>query len=142
MAKRAAAFEHVGKGVTLDFDLEDRRSDYNPEALTERVMTKEELHRALRRLPEEHQQVLLLRFVEGLGHSEVARLLGKSEGAVQVYFVAFDTSPQKFAFLKQAGGDVIGAGTGGELRQALDGIYRGKILAEAPGAGEREPDRK
>ena len=69
--------------VTLDFDIEDRRSDYSPEALTERMMTKEELHRALRRLPEEHQQVLLLRFVEGLGHSEVARLLGKSEGAVR-----------------------------------------------------------
>jgi Mg-chelatase subunit ChlD len=70
---------------------------------------------------------------------EVAReIFQKSEGAVQVYFVAFDTSPQKFAFLKDVGGDVIGAGTGTELRQALDGIYQGKILAEAPGAGERE----
>jgi Mg-chelatase subunit ChlD len=70
---------------------------------------------------------------------EVAReIFEKSEGAVQVYFVAFDTSPQKFAFLKDVGGDVIGAGTGTELRQALDGIYQGKILAEAPGAGERE----
>ena len=36
------------------------------------------------------------------------------------------------------GGTAIGAGTGTELRQALDGIYQGKILAEAPGAGERE----
>src|SRR5262245_59199890 len=70
---------------------------------------------------------------------EVAReIFQKSEGALQVYFVAFDTSPQKFAFLKDVGGDVIGAGTGTELRQALDGIYQGKILAEAPGAGERE----
>src|SRR3954463_7648385 len=65
----------------------------------------------------------------------------KSGGAVQVYFVAFDTSPDKFAFLKAAGGDVIGAGTGAELRTALDGIYQGKILAEAVGA-EREPARK
>ena len=71
---------------------------------------------------------------------EVAReIFRKSEGAVQVYFVAFDTSPEKFAFLKDVGGDVIGAGTGAELRQALDGIYQGKILAEAPDAGEREP---
>ena len=62
----------------------------------------------------------------------------KSEGAVQVYFVAFDTSPEAFGFLKEAGGDVIGAGTGDELRLALDGIYQGKILAEAPAAGERE----
>jgi Mg-chelatase subunit ChlD len=73
----------------------------------------------------------------------VAReIFRKSEGAVQVYFVAFDTSPEKFAFLKEAGGDVIGAGTGAELHRALDGIYQGKILAEAPDAGEREPVRK
>jgi hypothetical protein len=65
----------------------------------------------------------------------------KSGGAVQVYFVAFDTSPEKFAFLKDVGGDVIGAGTGPELRTALDGIYQGKILAEAMDAGERETPR-
>jgi Mg-chelatase subunit ChlD len=63
----------------------------------------------------------------------------KSDGAVQIYFVAFDTSPGKFGFLKDVGGEVIGAGTGAELRQALDRIYQGKILAEAPAAGEREP---
>ena len=72
----------------------------------------------------------------------VREISRKSEGAVQVYFVAFDTSPEKFAFLKEVGGDVIGAGTGVELRQALDGIYQGKILAEAPGASEREPVNK
>ena len=55
---------------------------------------------------------------------------------MQIYFVAFDTSPEKFAFLKDVGGDVIGAGTGAELRTALDGIYQGKILAEAADAGE------
>jgi len=73
----------------------------------------------------------------------VAReIFSKSQGAVQVYFVAFDTTPQKFAFLKEVGGDVIGAGTGAELHKALDGIYQGKILAEAPDAGEREPAKK
>jgi Mg-chelatase subunit ChlD len=79
----------------------------------------------------------------GRGPDEVVReIWRKSEGAVQVYFVAFDTSPEKFAFLKDAGGDVIGAGTGAELRRALDGIYQGKVLAEAPGTSEREPARK
>jgi hypothetical protein len=74
---------------------------------------------------------------------QVAReIFLKSEGGVQVYFVAFDTSPQKFGFLKEAGGDVFGADTGAELRAALDGVYQGKILAEAPAAGEREPARK
>ena len=79
----------------------------------------------------------------GRSPDEIVRDISrKSEGAVQVYFVAFDTSPEKFAFLKEVGGDVIGAGTGAELRQALDGIYQGKILAEAPAAGEREPARQ
>jgi Mg-chelatase subunit ChlD len=79
----------------------------------------------------------------GRSPDTVAReIFRKSEGAVQVYFVAFDTRPEKFAFLKDVGGDVIEAGTGDELRKALDGIYQGKILAEAPGAGEREPVKK
>lgn len=78
----------------------------------------------------------------GRNPEDVARdIWRKSEGGVQTYFVAFDTSPEKFAFLKEAGGDVIGAGNGGELRTALDGIYQGKILAEAVG-GEREPGKK
>jgi Mg-chelatase subunit ChlD len=73
---------------------------------------------------------------------DVAReIFEKSQGSVQIYFVAFDTSPEKFAFLKDVGGEVIGAGTGAELEKALDGIYQGKILAEAAG-GEREPAKK
>jgi Mg-chelatase subunit ChlD len=73
---------------------------------------------------------------------QVAReIFAKSEGAVQVYFVAFDTSPEKFGFLKEAGGEVLAAGSGAELRTALDGIYQGRILAEAPEV-EREPARK
>jgi len=81
----------------------------------------------------------------GRSPDQVARdIWRRSDGSVQVYFVAFDTSPEKFAFLKSAGGDVIAAGTGGELRRALDGIYQGRILAEAPppGGAEREPVRK
>lgn len=78
----------------------------------------------------------------GPNPEDVAReIFRKSEGAVQIYFVAFDTRPESFAFLKEVGGDVIGAGTGAELRTALDGIYQGKILAEAPDV-EREPVRK
>jgi Mg-chelatase subunit ChlD len=75
----------------------------------------------------------------GRSPDEVARdIFRKSEGAVQTYFVAFDTSPEKFSFLKAVGGDVIGASNAGELRTALDGIYQGRILAEAIDAGERK----
>ena len=79
----------------------------------------------------------------GRDPDDVARdIYKKSEGAVQIYFVAFDTNPDKFAFLKQAGGDVFGAGNAGELQKALEGVYQGKILAEAIDAGEREPVKK
>ncbi|MGH9330184.1 MAG: vWA domain-containing protein [Vicinamibacterales bacterium] len=79
----------------------------------------------------------------GRSPDDVARdIFRKSEGAVQIYFVAFDTSPQKFAFLKDVGGDVIAAGNDAELRKALDEIYQGRILAEAVDAGEREPVKK
>jgi len=79
----------------------------------------------------------------GRSPDDVAReIWRKSDGGVQVYFVAFDTTPEKFAFLKDVGGDVFAAGTGDELRKALDGVYQGKILAEAPAAGEREPADK
>lgn len=47
-------------------------------------MTAEELQRALVRLTDLQQQVIVLRFVEGLSHSEVAAIVGKSEEAVRV----------------------------------------------------------
>jgi Mg-chelatase subunit ChlD len=72
----------------------------------------------------------------------VREIWSKSQGSVQVYFVAFDTTPEKFAFLKDAGGDVISAATSLDLQQALDGIYQGRILAEAPDAAARELGRK
>jgi Mg-chelatase subunit ChlD len=79
----------------------------------------------------------------GRSPDEVARdIFRRSEGGVQIYFVAFDTSPQKFSFLKDVGGDVLGAGTGVELRKALDEVYQGKILAEAPANAEREPVKR
>jgi len=61
---------------------------------------------------------------------------------VQMYFVAFDTGADRFAFLKDVQGDVIGATNGPELRKALDEIYQGRILAEASTLGEREPESK
>ena len=71
-----------------------------------------------------------------------ADIFRKSEGGVQIHFVAFDTSPEKFAFLTSVGGSVLGAANGADLRSALDQIYQGKILAEAVDAGETAPIKK
>lgn len=53
----------------------------------ERLIDKAEarsLHEALKQLSEEKQQLLILRFVQGLPHARVAEILGKSEGACRV----------------------------------------------------------
>jgi RNA polymerase sigma-70 factor (ECF subfamily) len=53
----------------------------------ETLMKKREVSRlleALAQLSEEKQELLLLRFVEGLSHARVARILDKSEGACRV----------------------------------------------------------
>jgi RNA polymerase sigma-70 factor (ECF subfamily) len=44
----------------------------------------ERLQAAVAQLPDEQQQVIILRFVEGLNHADVAAILGKSEGASRV----------------------------------------------------------
>jgi Mg-chelatase subunit ChlD len=79
----------------------------------------------------------------GRSPDSVARdIFQKSEHGVQIYFVAFDIGADRFAFLKDVQGDVIGANSGSELRKALDEIYQGRILAEASTLGEREPDSR
>lgn len=44
----------------------------------------ERLAEAIAQLEDTEQQVIILRFIEGLSHSEVAGLIGKSEGASRV----------------------------------------------------------
>jgi RNA polymerase sigma-70 factor (ECF subfamily) len=56
----------------------------NPEQVVERALTQECLGRALRRLKESYQQVILLRFVQDLSHAETAAMLGRTEGATKV----------------------------------------------------------
>jgi RNA polymerase sigma-70 factor (ECF subfamily) len=64
-------------------------SEYEPDRadLPERVLQNAEeqdaLRAALRQLTDEHQDILLLRFVERKSHAEVAGLLGKSVTAIK-----------------------------------------------------------
>lgn len=41
------------------------------------------VHRAIARLTPEQQQVVILRFIQGMSHGEVAAIMGKNEGAVR-----------------------------------------------------------
>lgn len=74
----------------------------------------------------------------GRAPEKVAREIARrSEGAVRMHFVAFDVDADKFSFVRDLHGEVLGAGNAIALRASLDTIYRGKILAEAMDAGER-----
>jgi len=53
------------------------------EDTTEGVLIRKELNAALKNLTEDQRQVVLLKFFGGLSNAEVARIIGKSEGAVK-----------------------------------------------------------
>ena len=55
-----------------------------------------------------------------------------AEKRAAVYFIAFDIAKDKFHAVMGAGGVVLGASNGQELRQTLDSILTGQILVEQP----------
>ena len=58
-------------------------ADDDPHALAERALARRELYLAMRHLTEEQRQVVILKFIEGMDNTSVARVLGRSEGAVK-----------------------------------------------------------
>ena len=67
--------------VELDELLASRESD--PADVVEKMMTQDNLARALKDLTEEQQNVISLRFGYDMPIQEVARTLGKTEGAIK-----------------------------------------------------------
>ncbi len=61
----------------------------------------------------------------------------KSEGGVQIHFVAFDTSPEKFSFLQEVGGSVMTAANGVELQEGA----RRHLPGQDPRRGAWTPAR-
>lgn len=57
--------------------------DESPTDLMERGFTQRELQSALALLTDEQQQVVILKFVDGMSNVEVASVLGKTEGAIK-----------------------------------------------------------
>jgi RNA polymerase sigma-70 factor (ECF subfamily) len=67
----------------LDESLPDRRPAADPEAVLDERLTREGLIQAVGQLTELQQQVIGLKFAGGLSNAQVARLLGRTEGAVK-----------------------------------------------------------
>jgi RNA polymerase sigma-70 factor, ECF subfamily len=60
---------------TMRSDAPDRRAEDNEE--------REQLMAAIGRLPEERQQLLVLKFVEHLSNAEIGTIMGRTEGAIK-----------------------------------------------------------
>jgi RNA polymerase sigma-70 factor (ECF subfamily) len=57
--------------------------DQAPELMLERAEDFEALQEAIRKLPSERQQLLILKHSEGLSNADIGRIMGRSEGAVK-----------------------------------------------------------
>lgn len=65
-----------------DIKLRIRRRD-GPDQMAEHREEKDELLTAIRRLPDDRQQLLILKFVEGMSNAEIGKVMGRSEGAIK-----------------------------------------------------------
>ncbi len=54
-----------------------------PEEAAERVDEQEQLLEVVRTLPDDRQQLLVLKFVERLSNAEIGEIMGRSEGAIK-----------------------------------------------------------
>lgn len=55
----------------------------DPATLTEEYEEQDMLLQAVRRLPPERQQLLILKFVEQMSNAEIAQVMGRTEGAIK-----------------------------------------------------------
>ncbi len=69
--------------VTLDESFADKAIDENPHAAAELNLDMEMVHKAAKKLTQAQQEVIALRFSGDLSITEVAKAMGKSEGAVK-----------------------------------------------------------
>lgn len=58
--------------------------DDTPEQIVEGEITRQELLDAISFLPHQQQQVIILKFIEGLENNEIEKIMGKSQGAIRV----------------------------------------------------------
>lgn len=71
------------KEIPLDEAISFRTAVEHPESSLVDMEERERLLRVIRCLPEERQQLLILKFVDHLSNAEIAQIMGKTEGAVK-----------------------------------------------------------
>jgi len=84
-ANRITDYYREKKPLKSETLLENYRSDeIEPLAQLVREEQRSHVRSALQALPEDFQNVIILRFVRDLSHAEVAAIINKSEGAIRV----------------------------------------------------------
>ena len=68
----------------LTDDLIDEDHENDPKTRTQRAMSVSTVRGALEKLPKDYRDVLLLHYVAGLGHGEVANAMRMTEGYVRI----------------------------------------------------------
>ncbi len=71
------------KEIPLDDALPLPILSKHPESELVKREETEKLLRIIRKLPPERQQLIILKFVEGLSNAEIGQIMGKSEGAIK-----------------------------------------------------------
>ncbi len=65
-------------------ELENVETISDPGSNTEGYSEQQELLKVIDRLPSNQRQIVILKFIEGMDTREIARIMGKSEGAIRV----------------------------------------------------------
>ncbi|MDE2859642.1 MAG: sigma-70 family RNA polymerase sigma factor [Chloroflexota bacterium] len=71
------------KIIALDDFVAHSLQSEAPDRWTEEREEQKQLMEAVRRLPEDRQQLLLLKFIEQLSNAEIGEIMGRTEGAVK-----------------------------------------------------------
>ena len=71
------------KVIALDELVVASRRKVAPESLIEAAEERDVLLKAIRQLPPERQQLLILKFTTELSNAEIGQVMGRSEGAIK-----------------------------------------------------------
>ncbi|MDE2777248.1 MAG: sigma-70 family RNA polymerase sigma factor [Chloroflexota bacterium] len=71
------------KIIALDEYVAHSLSSEAPDSRTEEVEERNQLLDAIRELPDDRQQLLILKFVEQMSNAEIGAIMGRTEGAIK-----------------------------------------------------------
>ena len=76
-------FRRKPQREVLELDERIVSTEGSPLSVVEKRLTQQKLRSALRNLTEDQQQVIVLKYMEGLSNLEVAQVMDKTEGAIK-----------------------------------------------------------